>query len=481
MTFLEAAKSVLAHAEQPLHYREITTRALAEGLVETEGTTPWETLNSRVSVDIQKHGEGSLFIRVRPGVFALRSWGIVPEPSAQATHMAHVPMWSAVRGYLRVVHGRPVATVDALRAGIDALKGEDRDFSQPESWLKALDGPSAALGMALWKESDGTLNPRYVVDSASAARRHGLVGQVGEELRRTERGEQFLVEVHGEVVRELDGAEGIAQVLALVAEYGPARTAELFEPYREWCARETGLRSETSVRASLMHRLWNLLDRKLIDRTGLTYGITAAGLAWLGQEAKAVTGDDPPAAKDELVDLLREINEQQERVRARIREALYDMDPYAFEHLIKRLLDEMGYESVQVTKASGDKGVDVVGRIEVGITPVTEVIQAKRQRSNVGRPVLDALRGSLYRWSAQRGTIITTASFTQGARDAAFDVGAAPLQLIDGDRLVALLVDYGIGVKAQPVKLWRFDSEPFARAAGSAGTALDEDDEADSS
>lgn len=94
--------------------------------------------------------------------------------------------------------------------------------------------------------------------------------------------------------------------------------------------------------------------------------------------------------------------------------------------------------------------------------------------------MLDALRGSLYHRSAQRGTIITTASFTQGTRDAAFDVEAAPLQRIDGDRLVALLVEYGIGVKAQPVKLWRFDPEPFAGSGDVTNGARrggDEDDD----
>jgi restriction system protein len=139
------------------------------------------------------------------------------------------------------------------------------------------------------------------------------------------------------------------------------------------------------------------------------------------------------------------------------------MHPYAFEHLVKRLLDAMDYVDVEVTRASGDKGVDVVGRIEVGISAVQEVIQVKRMRGNVQRPVLDGLRGSLHRWKAQRGTIITTGGFSAGTRDAAFEVGAAPITLIDGDKLVELLMQHEIGVRVEKVvKVVRFDAEVFA-------------------
>ena len=40
MTYLDAALAVLQAAGQPLHYAEITTRALAQGLIEPSGLTP---------------------------------------------------------------------------------------------------------------------------------------------------------------------------------------------------------------------------------------------------------------------------------------------------------------------------------------------------------------------------------------------------------------------------------------------------------
>ena len=146
------------------------------------------------------------------------------------------------------------------------------------------------------------------------------------------------------------------------------------------------------------------------------------------------------------------------------------MDPYEFEYLVKRLLEAMGYEDVEVTKASNDKGVDVVADIELGISRVREVIQVKRQTSNVGRGVLDGLRGSLHRFDAVRATIITTGGFAKGAKNAAFEKGAAPITLIDGSTLIDLLSDNDIGVKRSEVKIMEFDSDGLRQNDTDAGS-----------
>ncbi len=139
------------------------------------------------------------------------------------------------------------------------------------------------------------------------------------------------------------------------------------------------------------------------------------------------------------------------------------MNPFQFEHLIKRLLEEMGYDDVEVTAASNDKGVDVVADIELGISRVREAIQVKRQQSNVGRTVLDGLRGSLHRFDAVRATIITTSGFSKGAKHAAFDKGVAPITLIDGDRLLDLLIEYDIGVRRREIRILEFDGESLSQ------------------
>ena len=57
---------------------------------------------------------------------------------------------------------------------------------------------------------------------------------------------------------------------------------------------------------------------------------------------------------------------------------------------------EMDYQNVEVVGQSGDRGVDVVADIQLGVTSVREVVQAKRHKGTIQRKELDALRGSLY-------------------------------------------------------------------------------------
>jgi restriction system protein len=101
--------------------------------------------------------------------------------------------------------------------------------------------------------------------------------------------------------------------------------------------------------------------------------------------------------------------------------------------------------------------VDVVSDIELGISSVREVVQVKRHRGNINRKVLDELRGSLHRFNAVRGTIITTGGFSGGTKQAAFERGAAPITLIDGDKLVDLLIEYNIGITKRSVDYIEFD------------------------
>jgi hypothetical protein len=78
---------------------------------------------------------------------------------------------------------------------------------------------------------------------------------------------------------------------------------------------------------------------------------------------------------------------------------------------------------------------------------VREVVQAKRHRGTIERKDLDALCGSLYRFDAVRATIIATSRFSKGTEEAALANGAAII-LIDGDKLIDLLIAHGIRAAA---------------------------------
>jgi restriction system protein len=139
------------------------------------------------------------------------------------------------------------------------------------------------------------------------------------------------------------------------------------------------------------------------------------------------------------------------------------LPPYEFEHFVKSLLEAMDYENVEVTQQSGDKGVDVVANYQFGITEIREVVQVKRTESTVGRRTIDELRGALPYHRAIRGTIITLGPFARGVAEAALFQGAAPITLIDGDKLIELAVKHQIGVRRKPVDLVELDEAFFAR------------------
>ena len=137
------------------------------------------------------------------------------------------------------------------------------------------------------------------------------------------------------------------------------------------------------------------------------------------------------------------------------------MGSYQFEKLVRDLLEAMEYEDVVVTKQSGDKGVDVVAKYQYGITEITEVVQVKRQQTSVTRPIVDQLRGALPYHDAIRGTIVTLGKFAKGCKDAALYPGAAPITLIDGDKLIELLVKHEIGLVKRRVDLIEVDTAFF--------------------
>lgn len=199
-----------------------------------------------------------------------------------------------------------------------------------------------------------------------------------------------------------------------------------------------------------------MLNRQLLIKEGHKYSVSADGEAWLKKAPKA------SLSEEDKFDLLKDINKHNRIQRDILFEQLSSMNPYQFEKLIARLLMSMGYEDVQVTEQSGDKGVDVVGNVQIGISSVREVVQVKRTpNSTISRPLIDQLRGALPYHDAIRGTLITLGRFSEGAKEGALFPNAAPITLIDGDRLLDLLIDSEIGMKKRRVEAHEVDLSLF--------------------
>ncbi|MDH6134834.1 restriction system protein [Kitasatospora sp. MAA4] len=122
---------------------------------------------------------------------------------------------------------------------------------------------------------------------------------------------------------------------------------------------------------------------------------------------------------------------------------LLQMDPYAFERLVRELFTAMGYETWR-TQNSRDDGLDAVAiqRDPLGVTVFA--IQAKRTKNVVSPEVVRALLGTLKDKQATRGVLVTTSWYGKTSRDFAH---RHQLDLIDGRNLKALLLDH-LGIDA---------------------------------
>lgn len=151
------------------------------------------------------------------------------------------------------------------------------------------------------------------------------------------------------------------------------------------------------------------------------------------------------------------IDRKNAEVKARLRERLAVMEPGRFEDLMGELLAALGFEDIEVTRYSSDGGIDVRGVLAMGgVTDIQTAIQVKRWTSNNVSPrVVRELRGAL--GPHEQGLIITLSSFTPDARAEAEAENRAPIGLVNGDRLLDLLMENEIGVNQRRVTIYELD------------------------
>jgi restriction system protein len=139
-----------------------------------------------------------------------------------------------------------------------------------------------------------------------------------------------------------------------------------------------------------------------------------------------------------------QIAEHNRKVNERLLDQVRKMDPYEFESLVSLVLSKIGFET-NVTRASGDGGVDVRGTLVVGEVIRTRMaVQVKRWSKNIHSDVVQQIRGSL--GAHEQGLVITTGDFSAGAKDEAQRSDATPIALMNGKQFVALMIQHNVGV-----------------------------------
>ena len=155
------------------------------------------------------------------------------------------------------------------------------------------------------------------------------------------------------------------------------------------------------------------------------------------------------------LDLDKAIKSARRATASELHEHVAAMHPTAFEWLVRALLVAIGYIDVEVTKQSGDGGIDVRATLVAGgIAHIATAVQVKRTKT-VMAPVVQNLRGSLS--AHESGLLITSGRFTEGARIEAREPNKAPIALIDGTAIVELMLEHEIGAKRKVYMAYALD------------------------
>lgn len=211
-----------------------------------------------------------------------------------------------------------------------------------------------------------------------------------------------------------------------------------------------------------------------------TYSITPTGLSWLSDNPNGLDyaqardffapfwpepsqrANDQVSPADltrelEILDPIEQIEDGINRIHADVAEELLrrlrDSHPDFFEQAVVDLLLKMGYGGAEQRGkrigGTGDEGIDgIIDQDALGLDRI--YVQAKRykQGNNISRESIQAFVGALHGFGASRGVFITTSAFSVHATSYAAGVPSRVI-LIDGERLVSLMIKYRVGVQAK--------------------------------
>lgn len=135
-------------------------------------------------------------------------------------------------------------------------------------------------------------------------------------------------------------------------------------------------------------------------------------------------------------------------IKEELHEKLVAVNPYYFEKIVLQLFQKMGYGDFLETPKSGDGGIDgIINQDQLGIEKI--YTQAKRfsdgtkVRETHIRNFIGAMSGD-----TNKGIFVTTSEFDESAIRKAREA-MHKIILIDGEKLVDLMIKYGVGVQTK--------------------------------
>lgn len=177
------------------------------------------------------------------------------------------------------------------------------------------------------------------------------------------------------------------------------------------------------------------------------------------QESLKSTKEQPASIAGKKTIPEEEYSTEEEAHTQKILNIIQALSPAGFEKLCKRLLTECGFQHVQVTGKSGDNGIDGIGLLEINdLVSFKVLFQCKRYKESVSPSQIRDFRGAM-QGRADKGIILTTGRFTKEAKNEAIRDGVPPIELVDGEKLVAMFEKYQLGLT--PKTIFEIDTNFF--------------------
>jgi len=142
-------------------------------------------------------------------------------------------------------------------------------------------------------------------------------------------------------------------------------------------------------------------------------------------------------------------------------ETLRNMKPQNFEKFSLLLLRENDFEELKLTGGSKDDGIDGFGVLRVNpVVSFRVLFQCKRyaEGHKVERSQIADFRNAML-GRAEKGIFITTGFFTKDAQFEATRDGATAIELVDADKLVAMIEKAELGLR--PITTYEVDRNFF--------------------
>jgi HJR/Mrr/RecB family endonuclease len=122
--------------------------------------------------------------------------------------------------------------------------------------------------------------------------------------------------------------------------------------------------------------------------------------------------------------------------------SIHALSGQEFEHVIKALLTEMGFQA-ELTATTGDGGIDLIATLDKPFIGGRYLFQCKRYSDGnmVGASEVRDFYGAVMADRAIKGIFITTSDFTNQAKEFGTQSG---LELVNMSKLIQLLEEHGL-------------------------------------